>query len=149
MDARTGAEVNTTRFGAVALPLAIIVFVISTAIHPSREEPMDNPAVFMEYAQSQSWIAVHLAQWVAVLLLFGGLVALYYSIRRRSEAGARLARFGLALAVLATASLTMLQAVDSVALKWAVDAWASAPAEQEVAYERVGVLHGVSDVAQR
>jgi hypothetical protein len=87
----------------------------------------------MEYAQSQSWIAVHLAQWVAVLLLFGGLVALYYSIRRRSEAGATLARFGLAMAVLATASLTMLQAVDGVALKWAVDAWASAPAEQEAA----------------
>ncbi len=133
MDARTGAEANTTRFGAVALPLAIIVFVVSTAIHPSREEPMDNPAVFMEYAQSQSWIAVHLAQWVAVLLLFGGLVALYYSIRRRSEAGAALARFGLAMAVLATASLTMLQAVDGVALKWAVDAWASAPADQEAA----------------
>ena len=87
MDARTGAEANTTRIGAVALPLAIILFVVSTAIHPSREEPMDNPAVFMEYAQSDSWIAVHLAQWVAVLLLFGGLVALYYSIRRRSEAG--------------------------------------------------------------
>jgi hypothetical protein len=50
MDARTGAEANTTRIGAVALPLAIIVFVVSTAIHPSREEPMDNPAVFMEYA---------------------------------------------------------------------------------------------------
>ena len=133
MDVRTGAEANTTRFGAVALPLALIVFVVSTAIHPSREEPMDNPAVFMEYAQSQSWIAVHLAQWVAVLLLFGGLVALYYSIRRRSEAGATLARFGLAMAVLTAASLTMLQAVDGVALKWAVDAWASAPAEQEAA----------------
>lgn len=133
MDARTGAEANTTRFGAVALPLAIIVFVVSTAIHPSREEPMDNPAVFMEYAQSDSWIAVHLAQWFAALLLFGGLVAVYYSIRRSSEAGAALARFGLAMAVLAMASLTMLQAVDGVALKWAVDAWASAPTEQEAA----------------
>ena len=131
MDARTGAEANTTRFGAVALPLAIILFVVSTAIHPSREEPMDNPAVFMEYAQSDSWIAVHLAQWFAALLLFGGLVALYYSIRRRSEAGAALARFGLAAAVLTAASVTMLQAVDGVALKWAVDAWASASADQE------------------
>ena len=35
--------------------------------------------------------------------------------------------------MLATASLTMLQAVDGVALKWAVDAWASAPADQESA----------------
>ncbi len=133
MDARTGAEANTTRIGAVALPLAIILFVVSTAIHPSREEPMDNPAVFLEYAQSDSWIAVHLAQWVAVLLLFGGLIAVYYSITRRSEAGAAIARFGVAMAVLTAASLTMLQAIDDVALKWAVDAWASAPVDQEAA----------------
>ena len=45
MDARTGAETFTTRTGAVALPLAIIVFVVSTAIHPSREAPMDNTAI--------------------------------------------------------------------------------------------------------
>ena len=133
MDARMGAEVITTRLGAVALPLAIILFVVSTAIHPSREEPMDNPAIFMEYAQSDNWIAVHLGQWVAVLLLFGGLLALYYSITTKREAGAGVVRFGFAAAVLATASLTMLQAVDGVALKWAVDAWASAPADQEAA----------------
>src|SRR5215217_3059993 len=133
MDARTEAETNTTRFGAMALPLGIIVFVVATAIHPSREDVMDNQAVFMEYAQSQSWIAVHLAQWVAVLLLFGGFAAVYYSITRRSGADAALASFGLALAVLTATSLTMLQAVDGVALKWAVDAWASAPADQEVA----------------
>ena len=48
MDARTGADTFTTRTGAVALPLAIIVFVLSTAIHPSREAPMDNTAIFME-----------------------------------------------------------------------------------------------------
>jgi len=133
MDEGMGAEANTTRIGALALPLAIIVFVAATAIHPSREDVMDNQAVFMEYAQSQSWIAVHLAQWVAILLLFGGFVAVYYSITRRSDAGSAIARFGLALAVLTAASLTMLQAVDGVALKWAVDAWASAPADQEAA----------------
>jgi hypothetical protein len=35
--------------------------------------------------------------------------------------------------VLTLASTTILQAVDGVALKWAVDAWADAPADQEVA----------------
>jgi len=50
-----GAEAITTRIGAMALPLGIILFVVSTAIfHPSREAPMDNPAIFMEYAQSDS-----------------------------------------------------------------------------------------------
>ncbi len=126
------ADAITARIGAVTLPLAIIVFAVSTAIHPSREAPMDNPAVFMEYAQTESWIAVHFGQWLGVLLLFGGLVALYYSITTKPEAGAGVvARFGLAAAVLAAASLTMLQAVEGVALKWAVDEWASAPADQQ------------------
>jgi len=127
------AEAITTRLGAVALPLGVILLVVATAIHPSREEPMDNPAIFTEYAQSNSWVAVHLAQWFAILLIIGGLVALYYSITAKPEANAAVARFGLAGALLTGASLTMLQAVDGVALKWAVDAWASAPAAGAVA----------------
>src|SRR5215210_3274064 len=134
MDARMRAEAITARIGAIALPLGVILFVVVTAIfHPHREAPMDNPAVFMEYAQSDSWVAIHLAQWFAALLLIGGLVALYYSITAKPEANAAVARFGFAAALLTGASLTMLQAVDGVALKWAVDAWASAPADQEVA----------------
>ena len=135
LDARMEAEAITTRIGAIALPLGIILFVVSTAIfHPNREAPMDNPAIFMEYAQSDSWVAVHLAQWFAVLLLVGGLVALYYSITTKPEANAAVAavaRFGFAAALLTGAALTMLQAVDGVTLKWAVDNWASAPADQE------------------
>jgi hypothetical protein len=132
MDARMGAEAIITRIGALAFPLALIVYVVATAIHPSREDPMDNPAVFMEYAQDDSWIAVHFGQWLGGLLLFAGLVALYFSITTNSETGAGVvARFGLAAAVLTAASLTMLQAVDGVALKWAVDEWAGAPADQE------------------
>ena len=42
-------------------------------------------------------------------------------------------RYGLAAAVLTAGSFTVLQAVDGVALKWAVDAWASAPVDQEAA----------------
>jgi hypothetical protein len=134
MDARMRAEAITTRIGALALPLGVILFVVVTAIfHPHREAPMDNPAVFMEYAQSDSWVAIHFAQWFAALLLIGGLVALYYSITTKPEANAAVARFGLAAALLTGASLTMLQAVDGVALKWAVDTWASAPADQEAA----------------
>ncbi len=50
MDARMGAEAITTRIGAVAFPLAIIFFVVSTAIfHPSGEA-MNNPVIFMVYA---------------------------------------------------------------------------------------------------
>jgi hypothetical protein len=133
MDARVEEEAITTRIEAVALTLAIIVYVVSTAIHPSGEV-MNNPVIFRVYAQDDSWIAVHFGQWLGVMLLFGGFVALYYSITTNSASGAGVvARFGLAAAVLTAASLTMLQAVDGVALKWAVDEWASAPADQESA----------------
>ncbi len=78
LDARMEAEAITTRIGAMALPLGVILFVVVTAIfHPHREAPMDNPAIFMEYAESDSWVAIHFAQWFAALLLIGGFVALY------------------------------------------------------------------------
>ena len=132
IDARMGAEAITARIGAVALPLAIILFVVSTHAHPSGDV-MDNPTIFMEYARDDSWIAVHFVQWFAALLLISGLVALYYSITTKPEAAAGVVRYGLAAAVLTAGSFTMLQAVDGVALKWAVDAWASAPVDQEAA----------------
>jgi uncharacterized membrane protein len=121
----------TARIGA-ALPLGVILFVVATAFfHPSRENPMDNVAVFMEYAENDSWVLVHFVQWLAALLIIGGLVSLYYSITTKREAGAGVARFGLAAAVVTAATFTMLQAVDGIALKWAVDVWAGAPAEQQ------------------
>ena len=128
-----GDDPTTTRLGAVALPLGIIVLLVSEYFHPSRVDPMDNPAVFMEYAQSDSWTIVHLGEYFGFLLLLGGLVALYYSISAKPGVGAGLAPFGLAAAVTAAASFTVLQAVDGIALKRAVDAWVSAPADQEVA----------------
>jgi hypothetical protein len=128
-----GDDAITTRIGAVALPLSVPVLAVAEIFHPSREDPMDNVAVFGEYAQSDVWTTVHLAQYFGFLLLLGGLVALHYSVSARPGAGAGLAPFGLAAAVTAAASFTVLQAVDGIALKRAVDAWASAPADQESA----------------
>jgi hypothetical protein len=45
MDPRTGAEAITTRVGAIMLPLAIVVFAVSTAVHPSGEL-MNDPLIF-------------------------------------------------------------------------------------------------------
>ena len=115
------------------MPLGIVVILVSEYFHPSREDPMDNPAVFMEYAHSDIWTTVHLAEYFGFLLLLGGLVALYYSVSAKPGVGVELAPFGLAAAVTTAASFTVLQAVDGIALKRAVDAWASAPAGQETA----------------
>jgi hypothetical protein len=43
-----GGDAITTRLGAVALPLGVIVLVVAEIFHPSREDPMDNAAVFKE-----------------------------------------------------------------------------------------------------
>jgi hypothetical protein len=115
------------------MPLGIVVILVSEYFHPSREDPMDNPAVFMEYAHSDIWTTVHLAEYFGFLLLLGGLVALYYSVSAKPGVGAGLAPFGLAAAVTTAASFTVLQAVDGIALKRAVDTWASATADQETA----------------
>jgi hypothetical protein len=133
MEARTGAEAITARLGAVAFPLGVILIVVSTIIHPGGEV-MNDPVIFMVYARDDTWIASHFGQWFGGLLFFVGLLAVYYSITARPESvGAGIARFGFAMAVLTLASITILQAVDGVALKWAVDAWADAPAGGEAA----------------
>jgi hypothetical protein len=127
-------EAITTRLGAVALPIGVVLTaILEVFFHPQREDPMDNPAVFMEYANSDSWTAVHLGQYFGFLLIVGGLVALYYSISAQAGMGAGLAPFGLAAAVTTAASYTVLQAVDGITLERAVDAWASAPADQQTA----------------
>ena len=56
----TTANRLTSRIGAVLFLLSLVVLVILTQLHPAHENPMDNPAVFREYAQSDLWIAVHL-----------------------------------------------------------------------------------------
>ena len=140
MDARegTGRQVGgddaiTTRIGALALPLAIPVLAVAEYFHPAKEDLMDNHAVFMEYAHSHIWTTVHLGEYFGFLLLLGGLVALYYSVSAKPGLGAGIAPFGLAAAVTAAASFTVLQAVDGITLKRAVDAWASAPAPEKTA----------------
>jgi hypothetical protein len=76
---------------------------------------------------------VHLGQYFGFLLIVGGLVALYYSISAQAGMGTGLAPFGLAAAMTTAASYTVLQAVDGITLERAVDAWASAPADQQTA----------------
>jgi hypothetical protein len=87
-----GDDAITTRLGAAALPIGVVLTAIfEVFFHPQREDPMDNPAVFMEYANSESWTAVHLGQYFGFLLILGGLIALYYSVSAQPGMGAGLA----------------------------------------------------------
>jgi hypothetical protein len=95
--------------------------------HPTGEED-DHEAIFTEYAASGAWVATHLAEFVLVLVAFSGLLVLCRALRPETPYLALLA----AGAIVATgATWAVLQAVDGVALKQAVDAWAAASSTEE------------------
>ncbi|MDP9015309.1 MAG: hypothetical protein M3M87_00920 [Thermoproteota archaeon] len=49
------------RIGSVALLAGIVIFMVYTiGFHAGARDPMDNPAVFATYAQSDTWIAAHM-----------------------------------------------------------------------------------------
>jgi len=122
------------RIGTASLTLGLVIAVIFEALHPARENPNDDPQVFAEYAQSGDWITIHLGQLAGALLLIVGLGALSGgSLALGRPVSAAWARLATATAVVAAAAYGVLQVVDGVALKRAVDAWAAAPAEGRTA----------------
>src|SRR5437773_1051926 len=117
----------TLVFGGVLISLVVGFF------HPDRAPANDHAAAFAEYAHSDAWIAVHLGQFVGMMLIIAGLVALFLVLSARPGRSVWAGPFGAVAAVLALGLYGVLQAVDGVALKHAVDAWATAPQAEKVA----------------
>jgi hypothetical protein len=120
------------RIGSIAFIVGIIIAFVSTAIHPSREDPSNHPLVFAEYASNDSWVAIHIGQFVGGVMVFvGGFVALYrLLIQSESNTAFILAWIGFVLAVMTASAIGVLQAVDGIALKMAADSWVAAPPEE-------------------
>jgi hypothetical protein len=121
------------RMGSVAFLAGLAIAVVSTFIfHPTGtgEELMNNPFIFAVYAEDDLWIATHIGQFAGLLLIYaGGFVALFRMLSR-SDSGtvvSALAWFGLVTSILTASALTILQAVDGIALKIAVDTWYATP----------------------
>src|SRR5215213_10553346 len=118
------------RMGSIAFLAGMVIFLVSTILHPGREDPTDHPLVFAEYAEDELWVASHIGQFAGGMLAFaGGFVALF-RLLARSESGivSALAWMGLAVTIAAGSALVVLQAVDGIALKIAVDTWYAIPA---------------------
>ena len=65
------------RIGSVAFFVGLVIFIISTMLHPSGEDPTNHPLVFAEYAEDNLWIASHVGQFAGGIAIFaGGFVAL-------------------------------------------------------------------------
>ena len=117
---------RSVRTGTVLMLAGIAVEYAVSELHPSHEDPDDHQAVFPEYAASDDWIAVHLGQFAAGLLVLLGILTLLAGLRSAGAPGL-VVRAGSAAAVVAAAVLAVLQAVDGVALKQAVDSLATVP----------------------
>lgn len=101
--------------------------VVTMAFHPSGDED-DHEAIFTEYADSGGWVAIHLGQFAGVLIVLAGFLVLYRALRAEAP---HLSLLAAAAAVAAAATWAVLQAVDGVALKQAVDTWADASGTEE------------------
>jgi nitrate reductase gamma subunit len=121
------------RMGSVAFLAGIVIFMVSTiGFHAGTRDPMDNPAVFAAYAQSDPWIAAHIGQFAGLMLIYaGGFVALHRLLLHSESGGSTvasaLAWFGLAAAIITASTYAILQAVDGVAQKIATSSWYAIP----------------------
>jgi hypothetical protein len=120
------------RIGSVAFLVGIVIFMVSTiGFHAGTMDPMDNPAVFGVYAQSDPWIAAHIGQFAGIMLIYaGGFVALHrLLVHSESGVASALAWFGLAVAIITASTYAILQAVDGVAQKISTSTWFAIPLE--------------------
>jgi hypothetical protein len=123
---------TSLRLSATLLLAGQLLYIVVTQFHADGDAN-DHPAAFAEYAGSGIWTAVHVGQFVAMAILLAGLLALFFALDVRAGPARWAARFGAASAVATLALYGALQAVDGVALKQAVNAWASAPDAEKAA----------------
>lgn len=130
---RTGFKKQQVRYYGRPLGLAssllivgFLTFVTMTLLHPGG--PANNHRlIFAEYAASLNWNIVHLGQFTGMGLFVAGLVVLCFALNIRDGGAVWAARLGRMSAALALGLYGVLQAVDGVALKQAVDSWVTAP----------------------
>jgi hypothetical protein len=121
-------EGRTLQLSGGLLLLGFLVNAVFTMFHPSGSED-DHEAIFTEYADSGAWVAVHIGQFVGVLIALAGLFVLNRALRARGAAA--LAQLAAGAAVATAATWAILQGLDGVALKQAVDAWVDAAGPEE------------------
>ena len=116
---------TSLRLSASLLLVGQLLYIVVTQFHADGNAN-DHPAVFTEYAGNGIWTAVHLGQFASMAILLAGLLSLFFALDAEGKRAGWAGRFGVASAVAALALYGVLQAVDGVALKQAVSAWASA-----------------------
>lgn len=120
---------SALRLAASLLLAGAVMSVIAGGFHPDHQPANNHAAAFLEYANAPASTAIHLGQFAGMLVIVTGLIALFFSVNPAGWPG----RFGVAFALVSLSLYAVLQAVDGVALKQAVDAWAGAPEGEKAA----------------
>jgi hypothetical protein len=124
--------INTKSFRLAAVLVLIgegVSTLIVLYIHPGGGETIE--ATFMNYAASKYWVVIHLAQFCGTAILLAGVLAFFHILKVLDGVPHWLGFFGSIAALVGLALAGVVFAVDGVANKNAVDAWATAPhAEQ-------------------
>jgi hypothetical protein len=127
------ADHSEGRVGAVCSIGGALLLFIGTALHPMDADPFDAVAAFTEYAADRWWVASHLTQLAGIALMDAALLIMAQQIGAERGKAWSYVLAGSSVAGLAVAAA--LQAVDGIALKVMVNAWAAAaPEQKEMAY---------------
>jgi uncharacterized cupredoxin-like copper-binding protein len=124
-------DIERLRLPSALAFTGVLLSMASGFLHPGRANANDHAAVFTEYAASAHWTHIHLGQFAGMAVVIAGILALLLRLGRPTKSTAHIWNgsfsIGAAFAVIALSLYGVLQAVDGVALKQAVNAWVAAP----------------------
>ena len=121
------------RLSSAIMFAGILLSMVSGLLHPDSVPANEHPAVFAEYAASFAWIGVHLGQFIGMTILTAGLLVLSAGVEAIEGLTFVFNRLGSTFFAVALSLYGVLQAVDGVALKHAVDALALASETERAA----------------
>ena len=75
---QTHFERPLLKIGSITFLVGAAIMIISTMLHPSKEDPFNHPLVLAEYTKSNIWVTIHLGQFAGGIIVFiGGFGAIY------------------------------------------------------------------------
>jgi hypothetical protein len=122
------------RIGSAAGIVGALLGMVGNLIHPAT--PTGDPeGVARAIADSDLWVADHLAIVLGLILMLGGLVAIAHSIQGGLPGA--LAQLGSVAAVAGITVGLILVTLDGLAAKQIAEAWTTAPPEEQAAALRL------------
>jgi hypothetical protein len=123
---------TSLRLSSTLLLTGQVLYIVVTLFHAGGEAN-NHHAIFAAYAGSGIWTAVHVAQFACMAIFLAGLFALFFAMDVETGLARWAGRFGATAAAVTLALYGGVLAVDGVALKQAVNAWAGAPEAEKTA----------------